>query len=413
MASTQPENQKVRLSKTYVDKAACPTEGQTYIRDIELKGFALRLTPGSKSFVVEKRIDGRVRRVTLGRYPALTVEQARKEAHKFLGQIASGANPIAQKENETLQRTTLEQVFQDFLAARKNLKQSTVYGYTGVMTLAFGDWKQKAVARITKDLVAQRHQKLGEEHGEAYANLAMRVLRALFNFAIVQYEDSSGKSLIAENPVVRLTQTRAWYHVGRRQNYLKPHELPALREALEQLDMLGGQAGLVADYLRVLLFTGLRRQEAAQLRWSAVDLQHATLTVEDTKNHEPLTLPLTDYLLTLFQRRHLEANGAEVYVFPGTGATGYLVEPRAQIEKVCEISGLHFTPHDLRRTFITIAESLDISAYALKRLVNHKMRGDVTAGYIITDVERLRAPMQRVTDFLVKSMLQTESSLRK
>ena len=54
----------------------------------------------------------------------------------------------------------------------------------------------------------------------------------------------------------------------------------------------------------------------------------------------------------------------------------------------------------MRRTFITIAESLDISGYAVKRLVNHKMSGDVTAGYIITDVERLRKPMQKITDFI-------------
>jgi hypothetical protein len=55
----------------------------------------------------------------------------------------------------------------------------------------------------------------------------------------------------------------------------------------------------------------------------------------------------------------------------------------------------------LRRTFITIAESLDISAYTLKRLVNHKMTNDVTAGHIISDVERLRDPMQRITSQLL------------
>ena len=60
-----------------------------------------------------------------------------------------------------------------------------------------------------------------------------------------------------------------------------------------------------------------------------------------------------------------------------------------------------FTVHDLRRTFITIAKSLDIAAYALKRLLNHKMTNDVTAGYIITDVERLRVPMQKITDYMV------------
>lgn len=71
---------------------------------------------------------------------------------------------------------------------------------------------------------------------------------------------------------------------------------------------------------------------------------------------------------------------------------------------VTKNSGVHFTVHDLRRTFITIAESLDIPAYALKRLMSHKMSNDVTAGYIIVDVERLRKPMQLVTYYVLKCM---------
>ncbi len=63
-----------------------------------------------------------------------------------------------------------------------------------------------------------------------------------------------------------------------------------------------------------------------------------------------------------------------------------------------EKSGITFSCHDLRRTFITIAESLDIPHYALKRLINHTDGGDVTAGFIVTEVERLRAPTERITD---------------
>ena len=72
--------------------------------------------------------------------------------------------------------------------------------------------------------------------------------------------------------------------------------------------------------------------------------------------------------------------------------------------KVAELSGVSFTVPDLRRTFATTAESIDLPAYALKRLLNHKMTHDVTAGYIMRDVERLRKPMQRITDFLIKQM---------
>jgi integrase len=81
------------------------------------------------------------------------------------------------------------------------------------------------------------------------------------------------------------------------------------------------------------------------------------------------------------------------YVFPGSGGIGHITEQRKQMAKVIQESGVPFTIHDLRRTFITIAESQDISAYSLRRLLNHKMNNDVTVGYIIKDVERLRDPM--------------------
>jgi integrase len=161
-----------------------------------------------------------------------------------------------------------------------------------------------------------------------------------------------------------------------------------------------GKAKVVSDYLLFLLLTGMRREEAARLVWDDVDLRARTVTIRDTKNGEDHTLPLSDFLVELLARRKTEATNG--YVFPGEGKTGHIVEPRRQMEKVTKASSVAFTLHDLRRTFITIAESLDISAYALKRLLNHKMRNDVTAGYIITDVERLRKPMQQITDFILK-----------
>jgi len=392
-----------KITKSYVDKLSTPATGQAFIRDTELKGFAVRITStGAKSFILEKRIDGKVKRVTLGRYPELTVEQARKEAHKLLGHIATGRNPIAEKEQDILKSTTLKQAFDDFVRVRKNLKERTLYDYRRLMKVAFVDWQDKALTNISKDMVTKRHSKIGTDRGEAYANLSMRFLRALFNFAIVQYEDGDGHSILRENPVSRITQTRGWYRVDRRQTVIKPHQLPLWYEAVMSLkqDQISNQSAMVADYLLFLLFTGLRRQEAATLKWSDIDLDDRSFTLTDTKNREPLTLPLTDFIFDLLQSRKAESYSE--YVFAGNGKAGYLIEPRRQVQKVIQLSGVSFTLHDLRRTFITIAESIDISAYALKRLVNHKMTNDVTAGYIVSDIERLRKPMQQISFQLIR-----------
>ena len=75
---------------------------------------------------------------------------------------------------------------------------------------------------------------------------------------------------------------------------------------------------------------------------------------------------------------------------------------------------MEFTLHDLRRTFITIAESLDVPHYALKRLLNHRLSGDVTAGYIVSSAERLRGPVSLVAAKILKNVAaDTEQVARK
>jgi len=92
---TQTSEIHIRITKSVVDRLTAPAAGQSFARDSELKGFAVRITiSGAKSFILEKRIDDKVKRLTLGRYPELTVEQARKEAHKLLGHIAIEVAPF-------------------------------------------------------------------------------------------------------------------------------------------------------------------------------------------------------------------------------------------------------------------------------------------------------------------------------
>ncbi|MGB6976876.1 MAG: Arm DNA-binding domain-containing protein [Gammaproteobacteria bacterium] len=117
----------MKLTKTLVDKLVFSSTGnQTLYRDSELRGFALRVTQkGVKSFIVEKRNHKKLSRITLGRYGDLTVEQARKEAQKVLGKMATGVDPIGEKRQITVQKLTLQEVFADYLKARRGLKAKT------------------------------------------------------------------------------------------------------------------------------------------------------------------------------------------------------------------------------------------------------------------------------------------------
>ncbi len=221
----------------------------------------------------------------------------------------------------------------------------------------------------------------------------MRILRALFTYAMTTYKRLDGERLVPENPVKRLSEVKAWNKLHRRQGVIKTHELQEWYQAVQKL-----QHEIGRDLLVFLLFTGLRRNEAAGLKWTDIDFDAETIFIEDTKDRQPHMLPMTQPLRQILERRR-KARCNEL-VFPSKRTKGQARDLRSDLDKIAEEAGIEFTVHDLRRTFITIAESLDIPYYAIKRLANHKDSSDVTVGYIVADVERLREPMQKISDFI-------------
>src|SRR3990167_6608108 len=135
----------VKLNKSFVDDANLPDgRDQIFYRDKEIRGFALRVTSsGTKSFVVEKMIGNKIRRITLGKYGALTTEDARKQAQALIGDISKGKDPVAEKKATKLRSITLREVFNDYLRTRKTLKPKTIYDYNRVLNLAFKNWGNK------------------------------------------------------------------------------------------------------------------------------------------------------------------------------------------------------------------------------------------------------------------------------
>ena len=400
-----------KLTKTFVESLLFLETGQAFYRDSQLKGFGLRVGKNSKVYFAESKVNEKTVRVTIGHHGLFTAEQARLEARSILGMMARGINPNDVDKARKAKSVTLAEVYKAYLVARSSLKPRTIYDYDRFMKTHYLDWNNKPITEINKDMIERKHREIGER-SEAQANLSMRFMRALFNFAIGQYEDTAGNPTISDNPVKRISQTRAWYRVDRRQTVIKPYDLPAWFKSVNALPMLsnGLNRHAVKDYLLLLIFTGLRREEGLALQWRDIDFKAKTLPIPDPKNRQAHTLPLTPFLFDLLKNRYDNNLEGSAFVFAGRGIKGYMDDPNKQMKLVIEASGVKFTPHDLRRTFITIADSLDISAYALKSLANHKMTNDVTAGYIIGDAERLRIPMQQVTDYLIKQMVVSNDS---
>ena len=394
-----------KLTMNFIEtKIERPAQGQVIIRDDELKGFGLRVTPGLISYICECRVAGKVRRVTIGKHGLpWTPESARKQALVILGSMASGVDPVAQKAKQKTVSLTLAEAFEEFMQS-KEFRPLTRYNYPRIMHKKLGDWLDKPVTAITRDMVEQRFRKLssGTEigtPGKADANLTMTILRATLNYASLKHE-VDGVPLIPSNPVSRLTPTKAWHKIPQRQGVIPDHKLASFAKAVMSLGNPTAR-----DYYLVLLLTGLRRNEAPRLLWSDIDLEGKVLSVRGdiAKNGIEHRLPLSDFLHALFSRRYNERGDSE-YVFPGYRGQGRYYGCYETLKNLREQSECEFAIHDLRRTFLTMAERLDTPHFALKKLAGHSMRGDITAGYLVIDVERLREPMQRITDKLVELM---------
>ncbi|RDI37193.1 integrase family protein [Aquicella lusitana] len=399
---------RIKLSKSKVDELPFTEQAgaQAFYYDTELKGFGLRISNKTKTYIAETKVQGKTVRVSLGRHGVVTAEEARKEAKVQLAAMTKDVNPNQVQRENRIKTITLNEVYTHYMAARKSLKPSTKRDYKTCIEVYLKDWMHKPMLDITRDMVESKHKEISEK-SEARANLAMRFLRALFNFA-AEYRDAKGRVLIADNPVRRLSAKKIWNKIKLRSNYIQPHQLKAWWDAVWALknDPTRGSTQdreSVRDYLLVLLFTGLRREEALSLTWDNINFESKTLKIFDTKNRSDHELPLSNFLFNLFMRR--KKDNTCNWVFPGSGKLGRIIDPRKLMQKVEETSGISFTSHDMRRTFASIVNMLgdSISYYTVKRLLNHKS-SDVTAGYIQHNPEKLREAMQAVSDFILKNV---------
>jgi hypothetical protein len=212
-----------KITKSFVEKEI---KSEGCFRDTELKGFCVRarkVSDGSlsKTYIVHSKVRGtsKLVTVTIGRHGVITAENARIEAIKILSDMARGENPnvTLQDKQEDLRKEdarrktmselsarTLSDLLQEYLATR-SLKENTATDYERLVTRCLKDWLDVPIVEITRDMVQSKHIAMSKEH-PAQANYTMRILRALFAYAIAVYEDDQGKPLLTQNPVDRLRQ---------------------------------------------------------------------------------------------------------------------------------------------------------------------------------------------------------------
>ncbi len=294
-----------RISQKFIErKVRRPDTGQVIYRDDELIGFGLRVTRGSMSYIVECRVNGTNRRVTIRLHGRFDPDTAREEAKKLLVTMTRGKDPREEEAKEKVAQITLGEVLEDYFLAR-TLRPNSVRSFRQIIKRCLGDWVTLPITGITKEMVESRHRELTKvtrqgTSGKAQANAAMEQLCTLVNFAMNKYE-IDGKPIIQKNPVDRLSQIRAWHRIPPRQSVIPEHKLISWYQAV-----LSIRDKKVRDYFLLRLFTGLRRTEAATLKWTDIDFEGKVLTIrsELAKNHREHRLPLTEFLARAAQKKN-------------------------------------------------------------------------------------------------------------
>jgi integrase len=383
---------RYKLTQKTITKLPAPTAiGKPVCYwDDELRGFGV-LCSGrttSRTYICQRDLPGgRTRRVTIAACNEMPLAEAREAARGLLVDMRRGLDP---KRKGT---GTLEQTLAACLQANKDIKPQTRAIYERLLNSHLAPWRERPLASITPveidglhHAIAAKVARRGQHSGHSVANHAVRIFKLLYNFA------ASRDDGLPPNPV-RLRGSE-WHKVQPQRRPIAPERLADWYAAVSELPELG------RDYLLLCLFTGLRRREAAGLTWAEVDFTERVirLPAERAKSGRALALPMTDFVHGLLVARR--ALGDAKFVFPSYGRSGHIEESRMWLNAVHEATGIEFSTHDLRRSYITVAESCDISHYALKALVNHSLGSTVTEDYINMTPERLRAPAQLVCDEL-------------
>lgn len=338
---------------------------------------------GNKSFVVlKKTADGKTRRITLGRFPDLSVSEARKLAQAALTDLANGINPTEEKRKQRFRNITLADLFDRYLADKSELREASIKDYTKIMNspAGFADWLNKPINEITRDMVlARRKQFTGG------ADNKMRVLRLLMNYAIAL-------KAIDENPVDVLRDGALWAKPKRKKRMIASDNL---KDWFEAVLSLSNEKAKV--YLLLLLHTGLRDQDIRYLEWADIDFKNDCFVARDTKNHTDFTAYIAPQVKP-YIRALQDKTGKGRFVFPGGNVDGVMDVPRKPIAQVCKKAGITFSSHDLKRTFLTIGEAAMIPFSLLKALANHQTDGDVTGGYINPEANTMKAATFKIAN---------------
>lgn len=369
--------------------------GETVRRiwDSIVSGFLVRVTPtGAKSYCIAfQRPNGQKVNVTIGECSSWDVDDARERARELRKMHEDGRDARAhvKAERKAQDLSALVELWrQDY---KPGLKATSQASYESVLkTVVIPSLGNRFVKDLAYEDVKTLHRKEGREHA-TNANRAIAVLSRLLSIA-----EKEGWRPLGSNPCRQVEKTTE----KPRSRVLTTEEYARLEAALVALVARQKLDVAVADLLRFLALSGLRKSEALGLRWIDVDLERNTLRFEDHKTVDQAgvkVLPLNSHLRAILQRR--AAQKISAYVWPGLSGDRPLVGLSKMWLRICGAEEANLegvTPHDLRRTFMTTCTELGYPIAIGDALLGHSL-GRIRDTYVNLGTEGIMATASQET----------------
>jgi len=335
-------------------------EPRREVWDGGIPGFGMRVTKtGTKTFILVYRHRGRARRMTLGRYPYVSLADARRAANDALTEVGKGNDPSIPEHAADDPSFRFDAVVKRYVQrhCKVHNKPSTARETNRLLRKHFvSAWGKRDIRDIRQSDINKILDALVESGKPSEANHALGVIKTLFRWCV-------DREMLAVSPSMNVKKPAKH---GSRSRVLSPGELSAVWNAA------AAEGYPFGTMTRLLIFTAQRRGEVTQMRWPQIDLEAKTwlIPAELSKNGREHLLPLSPPVIEILEsipRLHDEL------LFPAKGNENAVISgfsrAKIRIDKASGVTG--WTLHDLRRTTATYLAKLDTPPHVIERVLNH------------------------------------------
>lgn len=338
--------------------------------DTEVAGLVLRVTAdGVKTWSLIYRYCGRRRRLTIGRYPDLSLADARRTAEKARGQVAAGNDPAADKKAErATYGDTIGALF-DFYSIKANKKrtwseESRIFEHDVLPA-----WRHRRV----RDLQRRDVRELVERKAVTAPVMANRILAhvsCMLNFALEHDWIEANPAARIPPPGDEISRDRVLTRVELRELWPALHEIEAVSADGKPLPRL---VPALNDAMLAMLLTAQRCGEVCRMRWNDVDLEGGWWTIpgSGTKNGDVHRVPLTAPVLQILKTRQ-DNDRDERFVFSTRARTCVAARAKKAASRLSRGLSFAFRAHDLRRTAASCMGEAGVDRLHIAYVLNHR-----------------------------------------